>query len=224
MLRFRFPPRTLFIILGAIAPVALAVDCNAPLVSITFAPSDTCAGENVHNWPIGMSAESCHGWRGVDGTGREHLNSAKGIKCNSDGTFQYTQYAGNLDCSVGGVTKTYTLNECKQDIPPTLYGKMTNNACCVNPSSSECQTGFPAAGNARLQTTIYLNGTLCDSPSDPTVTPSSTPSPTATPSPASRPTPPPSGGTPSTSSSTKGVPKWGIVPAVVVFWVAARFV
>lgn len=61
----------------------------------------------------------------------------------------------------GGTTKTYALNSCEQDIPPTLYTKATNLTCCTNPDSPEYQLGVPSVTVAESSSVIYLNGQDC---------------------------------------------------------------
>ena len=79
-----------------------------------------------------------------------HENSAKNMKCIAagSGTFTYSQdqYAGNLVCSGTPETKVYIINTCAQDIPPTLYAKMTNNLCCASPTT--CANGTSTATKA----------------------------------------------------------------------------
>ena len=76
-----------------------------------------------------------------------HENSAMNIKCIDTGigtySFSFDQYAGTLVCSGTGTTKVYQLNICQQDIPIILYAKMTNNACCANPTT--CAAGVSGA-------------------------------------------------------------------------------
>ena len=94
------------------------------------------------------------------------------MKCNDDGSFTFDQYAGNLDCSGSKVTKTIGA-ECEQDIPPTLYSKQIGEAC-------GSFSGLP--GVSQADSTIYLDGELCDSDdgesttSSPSSAPSSAPS------------------------------------------------
>ncbi|HRG98999.1 MAG TPA: hypothetical protein PLR99_22270 [Polyangiaceae bacterium] len=107
----------------------------------------------------GPRPTACHGWRSVDTTGRQHDNSASQITCNPDGSFSFTQYAGNLGCSGSGVTKTYRLNVCEQDTPPTLYTTAVDLTCCANPSSAACVRATPSVSVAGA--TIYLDGAAC---------------------------------------------------------------
>ena len=134
--------------------------CDAPLVRLQTSFESTCDGGNEHWWPVGLDPEACHGWGGTDGAAAEHQNSAKDIRCNPDGTFQFTQYAGNLTCQGNGVTKVYALDVCEQDIPPTLYTVATDLACCLDPQSPECTTGTPSVSVPGG--VVYLDGEPCD--------------------------------------------------------------
>jgi hypothetical protein len=107
-----------------------------------------------------MAPEDCHGWVGVDNMGQEHANSANTIGCNADGTFTFRQFAGNLDCSGGGVEKVFTMGVCEQDIPPVLYTLGLNLACCLDLSSPDCVTGVPSV--AVPGGLVYLNGVACE--------------------------------------------------------------
>jgi len=107
-----------------------------------------------------MRAEDCRGWSGEDNRGNVHENSADTIQCNGDGSFSFTQYAGNLDCSGTGVTKTYTLESCEQDIPPILYTVALDLTCCSDPDSPACVTGVPSVSVPGAE--VSLNGAICD--------------------------------------------------------------
>jgi hypothetical protein len=134
--------------------------CHAPLVRLQTGPDPTCAGEgNEHEWPVGMDSEDCHGWSATDPQGEEHLNSANDIRCEADGSFSFTQFAGTLDCSGTGVTKKYRLNICEQDTPPVLYTQAVDLTCCESPSSPECVTGAPTITVPGGMT--YLNSASC---------------------------------------------------------------
>ena len=137
-----------------------AGSCVYPLVKLRTGQSETCAGGNEHHWPIGMDATDCHGWAATDTDGNPHENSANDIRCNADDTFQFTQFAGNLDCDGSGVTKVYALNECEQDIPPMLYTEAFDLSCCSAPDSAECESGVPSVSVG--DGTITLNGEACD--------------------------------------------------------------
>ena len=135
--------------------------CAAPLVRLRTGTDTACGGGNEHLWPVGMTVAACHGWRSIDTDGREHDNSANSIRCNSDGSFSFAQFAGNLNCSGSGVTKTYRLNGCEQDTPPTLYTMALDLTCCTSPNSAACITGTPSVSVAGA--TIFLDGTSCSS-------------------------------------------------------------
>jgi hypothetical protein len=134
--------------------------CAFPLVELQTAKDPTCAGGNVHSWPIGMAPTACHGWRAVDTSGQPHDNSASAIGCGEDGSFTFTQFAGNLDCSGSGVVKTYTPEACEQDIPPVLYTKAINLACCEDLDHPDCITGLPSVTIPGGQ--VSLDGALCE--------------------------------------------------------------
>lgn len=90
------------LVCGAVASTPSStetIDCTAPLVSTQTAQGSTCPDStNLHYWPANYGTEDCHGWAGTDSTGKVHDNSAKNIKCTSNG-ITYDQYAGNLVCS-----------------------------------------------------------------------------------------------------------------------------
>lgn len=134
--------------------------CQYPLVRLQTSQDNTCSGGNEHHWPVGMATNDCHGWRGTDPSGGVHDNSANDIRCNTDSSFQFTQFAGNLACNGTGVTKVYTLNECEQDIPPVLYTMAIDLTCCSDPDSAGCVTGTPSVSVAKGEVT--LNGELCE--------------------------------------------------------------
>lgn len=134
--------------------------CTAPLVRLQTSFDESCTGGNEHLWPLGMDPEDCHGWGGGDSAGELHQNSAKDIRCNPDGTFQFTQYAGNLTCQGDGVTKVYALDVCEQDIPPSLYTVATDLSCCLDPEGPDCVTAVPSVSVPGG--TIYLNGEPCE--------------------------------------------------------------
>jgi hypothetical protein len=133
--------------------------CAYPLVRLQTGPDPACGGTSAHLWPVGMPASACHGWRAIDTTGKQHDNSANDIKCNADGSFSFTQFAGNLACSGKGVTKTYAPDKCEQDIPPTLYTQAVDLTCCSAPGSAACLTGTPSVSVAGA--TIFLDGAAC---------------------------------------------------------------
>jgi hypothetical protein len=134
--------------------------CAFPLVELQTGRSTDCAGGNSHFWPIGMGPNDCHGWSAVDPSGREHDNSANAIGCNSDGSFTFTQFAGNLSCEGTGTVKTFSPDVCQQDIPPVLYTNAVNLACCEGIDHPDCITGSPSVsvpGGA-----VFLNGVICE--------------------------------------------------------------
>jgi hypothetical protein len=134
--------------------------CGSPLVELQTAKDPTCAGGNVHRWPIGMAPAACHGWRAVDTSGQQHDNSANAIGCGDDGSFTFTQFAGNLDCSGTGVVKTFTADACEQDTPPVLYTKAINLTCCEDLAHPDCATGTPSVTIPGGQT--FLDSVLCE--------------------------------------------------------------
>jgi len=137
-----------------------ASPCAFPLVELQTAKDPACGGGNVHRWPIGMAGAACHGWRAMDNAGEPHDNSANAIGCGEDGSFTFTQFAGNLDCSGSGVVKTYTSDACEQDIPPVLYTKAINLACCESLDHPDCVTGLPSVSIPGGQ--VFLDGALCE--------------------------------------------------------------
>ena len=131
--------------------------CAFPLVHLQTGKDTSCGGGNIHTWPIGMDPQDCHAWKAADGS---HNNSANAIGCNEDGSFTFTQFAGNLDCSGTGVVKTFYADQCEQDIPPVLYTKGLNLTCCTDPEHPDCQVGIPTVSIPGG--TVYLNGSLCE--------------------------------------------------------------
>ena len=144
---------------------AAAVDCTSKLVAVSTSPDTSCPTDAPKHWyPVGGDASDCHGWAAKDTNGREHLNSASNFKCNGDGSFSLTQYAGNLDCSGSGTDKTFHLAECEQDRPPVLWSQAADLTCCSAPGSSACKVGTPSV--SREGSAIYLNGQVCSSSSN----------------------------------------------------------
>jgi interferon gamma-inducible protein 30 len=141
----------------AVIPSSLAVDCSTTLVTVQTGSDSSCAGGNQHTWPTGYLPTQCHGWEAIDDSGKNHANSANNMRCNSDGSFSFTQFAGNLDCSGTGVDKTMTAT-CEQDIPPTLYSVLAGDDC-------GSFSGQPGVTQGDTENTIYLDGELCDAPS-----------------------------------------------------------
>ena len=130
--------------------------CTFPLVELQTGKDTSCAGGNSHFWPIGMAPTDCHAWEAQDGS---HLNSAMDIRCKDDGSFEFTQYAGNLNCEGEGVVKTFEQGVCEQDIPPVLYTLPINLACCTSLDHPECVVGIPSVSIEGGS--ISLNGELC---------------------------------------------------------------
>ncbi len=129
------------------APLGPAVDasvCTFPLVTMRTGPSSDCSASNTHTFPVGMAATDCHGWQALDTSGKQHDNSANHITCNPDGSFSFTQYPGVLDCSSTGNVKTYTLNACTQDTPPSLCSMAVDLTCCAVPNAAGCTKGVPS--------------------------------------------------------------------------------
>ena len=133
--------------------------CLGPVVRLQTGPDETCDGGNEHVWPVGLAPERCHGWTAQDPTGEVHDNSAAAIGCNPDGSFSFTQYAGNLDCEGTGVTKTFVADECTQDIPPVLYTVAIDLACCTDPESGSCTEDIPSVSVPGGQT--FIDGVPC---------------------------------------------------------------
>jgi hypothetical protein len=106
-----------------------------------------------------LASSDCHAWAAADTSGDAHNNSAADIQCNPDGSFSFTQYAGNLDCSGTGVTKTFFPDVCEQDIPPTLYTMAIDLSCCDDPQGADCLVDIPSVTVPGGQ--VYLNGDLC---------------------------------------------------------------
>lgn len=88
-------------------------DCSgAPIAQSAF-PLDDSAG--------------CYCWPGHSG-----MNSASGFTCDkAAGTFAYDQ-TPTLTCdpSMGSTHKVWSTTDCKQDVPPTLYGKIIDISAC----------------------------------------------------------------------------------------------
>lgn len=140
------------------APVE-ASTCMYPLVTLQTGPSSDCSGQSAHKWPVGMAATDCHGWQAIDTSGKQHNNSANQIRCTSDGGFTLTQFAGVLDCSGTGVVKTYALNVCTQDTPPSLYTQAVDLSCCNTATAAACAKGLPSVGVDGAS--VYLNNQKC---------------------------------------------------------------
>ena len=133
--------------------------CHFPLVKLQTGKDPNCGGGNTHMWPVGMAETACHGWQAVAPNGKQHSNSAAAIKCLPDGSFTFTQYAGNLTCQGSGVVKTYKAGVCQQDIPPALHTVAVDLSCCSDPSAAGCVKGTPSVTVPGA--TIFLNGVPC---------------------------------------------------------------
>jgi hypothetical protein len=131
-------------------------------VKVQTGQDDTCANGSIHSWPVGLAGDTCHAWSAVDTSGRVHYNSANNITCNADGSFSFTQFANSMSCDspLGAHWKSYRINDCETDMPPTLHGMGLDFSCCSDPESSHCTSGVPSVGVDGAG--IYLNGELCD--------------------------------------------------------------
>jgi len=160
---------------------AHAVECKSRLVALQIGTDTSCQSGPTGYYPIHDIAPSdCHGWKSADDS---HVNSANNFTCNADGSFSLTQFAGNLECNGTGVTKTFYIGQCHQDIPPVLWSKATDLSCCEDPVSEACLATYGAPiKTAQVDASIYLNGELCDEDgnSDPAPAPV-TPSPPTSP-------------------------------------------
>ena len=98
-------------------------------VQVGFWENADCSGEPMitNSFPIEPDAD-CYCWPGNSGE-----NSADSFSCNDgDGSFTYVQY-NTLECGVGDdtpTTKTVYTDECKQDIPPTVYARILDYTAC----------------------------------------------------------------------------------------------
>ena len=133
--------------------------CEAPLVGLQIGTDSTCGSGSEHWFPLGPDESSCHGWAGTAANGDRHENSANAIRCNPDGTFEYTQFAGNVNCEGSGVRKVYSPGTCTRDIPPRLYALPIDVSCCDDPGSPDCIVDVPRAGP--VGATITLDGVEC---------------------------------------------------------------
>ena len=99
-------------------------------VIVGFWSNTDCSGDPVavNSFPV-KATEGCYCWPGNSGE-----NSADQFSCNPDQqSFTYTQY-GSLTCGADDNTptqKTVYMDQCKQDIPPTLYSKIINYGACT---------------------------------------------------------------------------------------------
>ena len=170
---------------------AAAVDCGASVLVKTYTGANTtCSWQDAspyHLWPVQWAESDCHGWQETDGTGKTHDNSANTVKCNDDGTFEWTQYAGNLTCQGSPVRKVFTLNDCTVDVPDTLRTMLADNNCCTNPDGDACKAfGFTSVSGLGQQAKIFKNGAECTS-----YTGSLAPAAAPAPEPAAEPAPEP---------------------------------
>ena len=148
----------LVLALNILAPSA-ASSCTTKLVGVQTGTSTTCNGDITHYYPLDSSI--CHGWASSDSS---HLNSSKNMRCIDATTFEFDQYAGNLNCEGRSVTKQVKLDECEQDIPPVVYTKGIDLECCKDPDGPSCTTGVASTNvDGSL---IYANGDLCDGDGD----------------------------------------------------------
>ncbi len=98
-------------------------------VVVGFWSSADCSGDPVatNAFPVESTAP-CYCWPGHSGE-----NSADTFMCDpANRTFTYTQY-GSLTCGEDDDTptvKTVYSDQCKQDIPPTLYAKILDYGAC----------------------------------------------------------------------------------------------
>lgn len=99
-------------------------------VIVGFWSTDDCSGDPIatNSFPVEPTAE-CYCWPGNSGE-----NSAEDFRCNPDEqSFTYTQY-GSLTCGADDPTpteKTVYMDQCKQDIPPTIYAKIIDYGACA---------------------------------------------------------------------------------------------
>ena len=99
-------------------------------VIVGFWSTGDCSGDPiaVNSFPVERSA-ACYCWPGSSGE-----NSADEFSCNpEERSFTYTQY-GSLTCGAGDPTptqKTVYMDQCKQDIPPTIYSKIIDFGPCA---------------------------------------------------------------------------------------------
>ena len=96
---------------------------------VGFWKSSDCSGEPIktNSFPINSTA-GCYCWPGNSGE-----NSADSFTCDPGAkTVTIVQY-NSLTCGEGDDTptpKTFHLNECKQDMPPTLYARVVDMGPC----------------------------------------------------------------------------------------------
>ena len=98
-------------------------------VQVGFWDNANCSGEPMitNSFPIEPDAD-CYCWPGNSGA-----NSADSFACDPDAkTVTIVQY-NSLTCGAGDdtpTTKTFHLNECKQDMPPTLFARVVDMGPC----------------------------------------------------------------------------------------------
>ena len=139
--------------------IAGSAACDYPLVTLETGGDSSCDGGGSHRWPIGMLPTDCHGWRATDTWGSVHDNSANNIHCLPDGSFEFTQFPGNINCEGTGTVKRYTAGVCEQDTPPSLYTVASDLTCCTDPTAPACTTGSPTVDRDEAQ--VALNGEGC---------------------------------------------------------------
>lgn len=138
---------------------AAASACAFKSVKTRTGSGSHCTTSNFHVWPIGMAATDCHGWAAVDSSGKQQHNSANAIGCKPDGSFTFTQFTGNLNCSGSGTVKNYAPNACVQDVSTGLDTMAYDLTCCNNPSAAWCTTAVPSV--SQPYSMVYLNGKAC---------------------------------------------------------------
>ena len=99
-------------------------------VTVSFWRTTDCSGEPVasNSFPADYGDQRCYSWPGRSGT-----NSATRFQCGPN-SFTYTQWT-TLTCSGGmipsGKVKTSHTDQCTQDVPPTLYARITDFSGCA---------------------------------------------------------------------------------------------
>ena len=99
-------------------------------VIVGFWSTTDCSGDPIaiNSFPVEATVD-CYCWPGNSGE-----NSADQFSCNPDKqSFTYTQY-GSLTCGEDDPTptqKTVYMDQCKQDIPATIYSKIINYGACA---------------------------------------------------------------------------------------------
>jgi hypothetical protein len=110
---------------------ALKVDDAEHFVTISFWRTDDCSGELVasNSFPVDYGSERCYSLPGRSGS-----NSATNCMCVVD-SFTYTQWI-TMTFSGGrnppGMVKTNYSDQCREDVPPALYAKVTDFSGCEN--------------------------------------------------------------------------------------------